>query len=138
MKTYTPNSSEAISRLIAMFLITDGNMDEREIESLEKLHVYEILGLSRKQFIQTLMDYCNDISDEAEGDGTIHLIDKARVDAVLEDITERKARILSCALALDVCKSDNTISEPEMALLRYMMEHWGITLKDIENEFVKP
>lgn len=138
MKTYAPNSPEAISRLIAMFLITDGNMDEREIESLEKLHVYEILGLSRKQFIQTLVDYCNDISDEAERDGTIHLIDKTRVDAVLEDITDRKARILSCALALDVCKSDNTISEPEMALLRYMLEHWSISLEDIENEFVKP
>lgn len=137
MKTYTPNSAEAISRLIAMLLVTDG-MDEGEIESLEKLHVYEILGIDRKQFIQILMDYCNDISDEAEGDGTIHLIDKERVDAVLEDITDRKQRILCCALALDICKADHAISTPEMALLRYMLEHWGISIEDIENEFIKP
>ncbi|KZE27342.1 hypothetical protein EV683_12813 [Crenobacter luteus] len=138
MKTYSPNSPEALARLLAMFMITDGNMDPREIESLENLHIYEILGLSRKQFIQILVDYCDDISDEADGDGTIHLIDKSRLDSLLDDITERKQRILAAALAIDVCKSDGTISEAEMALLRYMLDAWQITLDDIENEFVKP
>ncbi|AXK40339.1 TerB family tellurite resistance protein [Crenobacter cavernae] len=138
MKTYTPNSPETLARLLAMFMITDGNMDPREIESLENLHVYEILGLSRKRFMQILVDYCNDVSDEAEGDGTIHLIDKPRFDALLEDITERKQRILAAALAIDICKSDGAINEGEMALLRYMLDAWGISLDDIENEFVKP
>ena len=137
MKAYAPDSPEAISRLLAMFMITDGNMDPREIESLENLHVFEILGLSRKKFIEILVDYCNDLTDEAERDGTIHLLDKSRLDALLEDITDRKARILSCALALDMCKSHDSISEPEITLLRYMMDHWQITLEDIENEFVK-
>lgn len=138
MKAYTPDSPEAISRLLAMFMITDGSMDPREMESLENLHVYEILGLSRKQFIQILVDYCNDLTDEAEQDGTIHLIDRNRIDALLEDITDRKSRILSCALALDMCKAHDSISESEMTLLRYMMDHWEITLEDIELEFVKP
>jgi hypothetical protein len=112
-------------------------MDEREMESLENLHIYEILGLSRKKFIQILVDYCNDLSDEAESDGTIHLIDKSRIDSLLDDITDRKARILSCALALDLSKSHQDISDSEMTLLRYMMDHWQITLDDIEKEFVK-
>lgn len=126
-----------MSRLLAMLIVTDGNLDQHEIEALDALHVYEVLGLSRKDFMQVLVDYCNDISDEAEQDGTIHLIDLPRVDRLLEDVTDRNRRILVCALALDLSKADGTISESEMTLLRYMMAHWNITLDDLENEFIR-
>ncbi|CUA84596.1 hypothetical protein Ga0061063_2134 [Gulbenkiania indica] len=137
MRPYSPNSPEAMSRLLAMLIVTDGNLDQHEIEALDALHVYEVLGLSRKDFMQVLVDYCNDISDEAEQDGTIHLIDLPRVDRLLEDVTDRNRRILVCALALDLSKADGTISESEMTLLRYMMAHWNITLDDLENEFIR-
>ncbi|WP_200906458.1 TerB family tellurite resistance protein [Gulbenkiania mobilis] len=137
MRPYSPNSPEAMSRLLAMLIVTDGNLDQHEIEALDALHVYEVLGLSRKDFMQVLVDYCNDISDEAEQDGTIHLIDLPRVDRLLEDVTDRNRRILLCALALDLSKADGTISESEMTLLRYMMAHWNITLDDLENEFIR-
>ncbi|SMF11179.1 tellurite resistance TerB family protein [Pseudogulbenkiania subflava] len=138
MRPYPPNSAEAIARLLAMFLVTDGEMDHHEIEALEELNVYEVLDLGRKQFMDVLISYCDDISDEAdEQDGTIHLIDKQRIDNLLTDVTDRSRRILACALAIDVTKSDGQISDPEMALLRYMMDSWEITLEDIENEFVK-
>ena len=137
MRPYSPNSPEAMSRLLAMLIVTDGNLDQHEIEALDALHVYEVLGLSRKDFMQVLVDYCNDISDEAEQDGTIHLIDLPRVDRLLGDVTDRNRRILVCALALDLSKADGTISESEMTLLRYMMAHWNITLDDLENEFIR-
>ncbi|MDN0073592.1 hypothetical protein QU481_01625 [Crenobacter sp. SG2303] len=139
MKNYPPNSPEALARLLAMFMIADGNMDPREIESLDLLHVYDVLGISRKKFMQVLVDYCNDISDEADPEsGTIHLINRERIDTLLEDVTDRHKRILTCALAIDLCKSHEDISEQEMAILRYMMERWLISLDDLENEFVKP
>ncbi|WP_230370951.1 hypothetical protein [Paludibacterium denitrificans] len=50
MRQYLPNSAEAIARLLAMFVITDGNVDPREIDLLERLHVYDMLGIGRKQF----------------------------------------------------------------------------------------
>lgn len=137
MENYHINSSEAIARILAMFMITDGNMDPREIETLESLHVYEIIGLSRKAFIDVLVKYCDDLTDDADGEGTIHLLSAQRINEVLDIITDRKKKLLCCALALDICKSDTTISEPEMILLRHMMQHWRITLDDIENEFVR-
>lgn len=137
MKNYPSNSPEAIARILAMFMITDGNMDAHEIESMETLNVYEILGLSRKKFIEVVTKYCDDISDEAENDGTIHLLSRQRVNDVLDTITERNKQLLCCALALDICKSDSTISDPEMLLLRHMMQHWHISLDDLENEFIR-
>jgi hypothetical protein len=37
-----------------MFMISDGNMDPRELDLLEKVNVYDLIGLSRKQFAQVL------------------------------------------------------------------------------------
>jgi len=137
MKKYAPNSPEAIARILAMFMITDGNMDPREIETLESLHVYELAGLTRKDFISVLMEYCDDISDEAEEDGTIHLLSTERINAILDAVNDRNKRILCCALALDICKADKEISDSEMLLLRHMMGHWHITLDDLQTELSK-
>ncbi len=133
MRTYPANSPEAIARILAMVMITDGNMDARELDALEKLHTYDLIGIERRRFAQILSEYCDDISDEAdEDDGSIKLIDKARVDTLLDGITDQGKRILTCAITVDLCKSDGEISDPEMTLLRYMMQKWNITLEDIE------
>lgn len=137
MKNYPTNSPEALARILAMFMITDGEMEAREIESMESLNVYEIIGLTRKRFIEVLAKYCDDVSDEAENDGTIHLLSPQRVNEVLDLITDRSKRLLCCAIALDICKADSAISDPEMLLLRHMMQHWQLSLEDLENEFIR-
>ncbi|MCD5327437.1 TerB family tellurite resistance protein [Chromobacterium piscinae] len=137
MRNYSQNSPEAIARLLAVFMIADGNMDPRELELLEKLHVYHLINLPRKQFAQVLRDVCDDISDEASDDGSIKLLERERIDNLLSDVTDRRKRILTCVLAMDISKSDGTISDSEMALLSHMMKSWGISLEDLEREFAR-
>ncbi|RQO75925.1 hypothetical protein DBR44_07195 [Aquitalea sp. FJL05] len=137
MRPYPNNSPQAIARLLAMFMITDGNMDPRELDLLENVNVYDLIGLPRKQFAQVLVDYCDDISDEAEQDGTIHLLDTDRIEFMLAEVTDHNKRILTCVLAMDISKSDGTISDPEIVLLRHMMKEWNISLEDLERQFVR-
>ncbi len=137
MKNYAPNSPQAIARILCMFMMGDGVMDPRELDSLERLSLFSLLNLERKQFLTIFHDYCNDISDEAEPDGRIHLIDRARADLLLDEVSDPQKRLLTCAIALDLCKADDTISEPEMALLQYMMAKWHITLDTLEEEFIR-
>jgi len=66
MKKYPYNSPQAMARLLIMQMIGDGNFDPSEIDELEHLNVYEILDISRKDFIAVLQAYCNDLSDEAD------------------------------------------------------------------------
>jgi hypothetical protein len=40
-------------------------------------------------------------------------------------------------LAMDISKSDGTISDPEIVLLRHMMKEWNISLEDLERQFVR-
>lgn len=137
MKEYRPNSPEAMARLLSMFILSDGDAQDSELVRLDQLNLLDAIGISSKRFLEVFKEYCDDISDEADENGTIHLIDTARVDALLEDITERSKRILVCALALDLCKADAGIGEVEMALLRHMMQRWNLSLDAIEAEFVR-
>ncbi|WP_269532202.1 hypothetical protein [Chitinimonas sp. BJYL2] len=135
MKRYATNSPEAMSRLLVMLMMSDGNLDPREIDSLETLHMYEAIGISRQKFIEVLHTYCNDLSDEADEEGRIHLVDKQRIDDMLDSITEPKKQLLVATLALDMAKSDRTISEPELAIYKHMLERWHLTLDDIESAY---
>ena len=137
MKRYAPNSPQAIARILCMFMMGGGVMDPRELDSFDRLDLLSLLGLERKAFLALFHDYCNDISDEAEPDGSIHLVDRARADLVLDEVTDHQKRLLTCAIALDLCKADDTISEPEMALLQYMMAKWHITLDTLEEQFIR-
>lgn len=131
MKKYADNSPQAMARVLVMLMVSDGNMDPREIDELEHLDVYRMLDIERAQFIQILHDYCNDLTDEAEEDGRIHLIDRQRIDDVLDTVSDPKKRLLLATLALDLSKADEDISDPELAIFAHLLERWRLTLDDI-------
>ena len=135
MKEYKQNSPEAMARILAMLMVADGSMDDRELELLDKLNIYGILEIDRKKFIEVLHAYCNDLSDSADADGTVHLVDRARIDELLDCVDEPKKRLLLCAMALDMSKADAEFSELEMAIFTHMLDRWHLTLEDIQTAF---
>ncbi|WP_374349703.1 hypothetical protein [Chitinimonas sp.] len=137
MKRYAQNSPEAMARLLVMLMMSDGNMDVREIDSLETLHIYEALGISRTRFIEVLHAYCNDLSDEADDEGRIQLIDRSRIDLLLDDVTDPHKQLLVATLALDMAKADKSISEAELAIYSHLLERWHLTLADIEEAYAR-
>lgn len=135
MKKYPFNSPQAMARILIMQMIGDGNFDPAEIDELEHLNVYDVLGISRKDFIQVLQDYCNDLSDEADSEGKIHLIDKQRLDDLLETVDDPKKRAVVAALALDIAKADHDFSEVEMAVFAHILRRWHLTLNSLHAAF---
>ncbi|MGL4605834.1 MAG: hypothetical protein ACRCU9_16980 [Iodobacter sp.] len=135
MKKYAINSPEALARVLVMQMVCDGNFNPEELEELEHLHVYEVLGISRKGFIQVLHDYCNDISDEADEEGRISLINRERIDFVLDGVSDSKKRLQVAAMALDLSKSDKTINDAELAVFSHMLKQWRLTLDSLQSAF---
>ncbi|MDW5418694.1 MULTISPECIES: hypothetical protein [unclassified Iodobacter] len=135
MKKYANNSPEAMARILVMQMVCDGNFNPEELEELEHLHVYEAIGISRKGFIQVLHDYCNDISDEADEEGRISLINRERIDFILDNVSEPKKRLQVAAMALDLSKSDQVINDAELAVFSHMLSHWRITLDSLQSAF---
>ncbi len=135
MKKYPYNSPQAMARILIMQMIGDGNFDPSEIDELEHLNVYDVLDISRKDFILVLQSYCNDLSDEADEEGRIRLIDRQRVDDLLETVDDPKKRAIVAAVALDVAKSDHDFTDVEMAVFAHMLRRWNLTLEDLQSVF---
>lgn len=135
MKKYANNSPEAMARILVMQMLCDGNFNPEELEELEHLHVYEAIGISRKGFIQVLQDYCNDISNEADDEGRISLINRERIDRILDSVTDPKKCLQVAAMALDLSKSDQIINDAELAVFSHMLGHWHLTLDSLQSAF---
>lgn len=136
MKKYLDNSPEAMARVLIMQMIANANTSVEELDRLEQLDAYRILGIDRKHFIQVLDEYCNDISDEADdGDGHTSLITAERVNDALDCITEPKKQLLVAALSLDIFRADHELSEVEIVIFKHLLQHWHLSLDDLREAF---
>lgn len=136
MKRYPRNSPQAMARVLAMMMVTDGKLDPREIEILEQLNIYEIVGISRVGFMSVVHDYCSDLLAAGNTEGRIRLVDKARIDEVIGLVDDRRARVLACGIMLNIVNADDRISDTELAVLRYILDSWCLPLDSLERELM--
>ena len=60
MRSYPRNSPEAVARVIALLLISDGHVSRSELDALHGLHIEQDLGLPRGGFAKVLHGLCED------------------------------------------------------------------------------
>lgn len=138
MKRYPRNSPQAIARVLAMMMVTDGKLHPREIAVLDELRIYDIVGISRLGFMSVVHDYCSDLLAAGGASGRIRLVDKTRIDEVIGLVDDRRSRVLACGMLLNIVSADDQISDPELAVLRYILERWSLPLDALERELAAP
>ena len=131
MKTYSDNSPEAIARVLAMTMITDAKLDDRELDAMETLGIYTRLGLTKEEFAIVVADYCDELIEEGDIDGKINLMDHDRIEAILAPVTDPSRQVDVAAMALLIAKADGGIHDTELELLRTILDRWDLTLDDI-------
>jgi uncharacterized tellurite resistance protein B-like protein len=137
MRVYPRNSAEAISRILAMMMITDAKLDDREIEVLDRLRVFDIIGISRGGFSQVVQDYCSELLAGGAGGGKVRLIDKQRIDRIIEPVDDQVKRVQTCGIILNIVNADGNIHDTELAVLGYILERWGMNLEPLERELTR-
>jgi uncharacterized tellurite resistance protein B-like protein len=126
---YAVNSPEAVSRILAMMMITDARLDDRELDVLDKLRIYELVGISRERFSEVVRDYCQDLTRSGNGAGRIRLMDKARIDRIVDLVDDHETRLKTCRILLNIARADGTLHDAELTVLRYILERWRLTLE---------
>ena len=64
MRSYTPNSPEAMARIVCMCIMADSDIDASEFAELQPA-LYEAVGLNQTEFMRVLAHYLEDIVDDA-------------------------------------------------------------------------
>jgi hypothetical protein len=132
MKTYPADSPEAMARVLAMVMLADARLDDRELQALERLDLLRLIDLTREQFSQVVKDYCDDLLAAGDAGGKINLMDKARIDAIVDAVQDGRKRTDAASMALILMKADQQFHDAELALLRYTLGRWGLSLDELQ------
>jgi uncharacterized tellurite resistance protein B-like protein len=134
---YTVNSPESVSRILAMMMITDAKLDDRELDVLDKLRIYELVGISKERFSQVVQGYCQDLTRAGNSAGRIQLVDKARIDRIVDRVDDPGTRLKTCRMLLNIAGADGALHDAELAVFRYILERWGLTLESLHAQITQ-
>jgi hypothetical protein len=134
---YAVNSPEAVSRVLAMMMITDAKLDDRELDVLDKLHIFDLVGITRDRFLQVVQNYCQDLTRSGNSVGKIRLVDRTRIDRIVDCVDDPAVRLKTCRMLLNLASADGTLHDAELAVFRYILERWGLTLESLHAQVTK-
>ena len=128
---YAENSPEAILRVITLFVVSDGELHDAEMDTLERFGVLDTLGVDRDRFAMVFDGYCDDLIAHAGSARYVGLADPDWVDAVLAPITDETQRRYLAATLLMVARADGHFADAELTIVRRMLDRWGLSLDSL-------
>lgn len=131
MKTYPANSPEAMARILAMTMIADARLDDRELEIMDRLRLYDVLGIDKAEFSKVVKDYCDDLVAAGASDGRIDLMDRDRIHSVVDLVDDPAKRDDVASMVLNIVKADGDFHEAELTLFRYILSRWKLSFQEI-------
>jgi len=131
LTAYPVDSAPAMLRVIAMFVMCDGDAADLEIEPLENLGIFGMLDANAELFATVLDTYCDDLIAHAGASRRVALVDTAWVDAVLEPIQEPERRRLLTQILLVLARADGQFGDIELAVVRRVLGRWDIELDSL-------
>lgn len=125
MKQYAKNSPEAMARLVALMMVSDGEVDPREMSALDQMNAWPLLGLSRQGFLHVARDYCADLKVAADAQDGVSLLDEVATEAIVGSVDDPDKRRIVGQLMLAVLDADRRHAAEELIVYSSIMKSWG-------------
>lgn len=133
MRPYPKDSPEAAARIVALTLISDGQLKKAELAILESSNAHERLGLRSEQLRAVVHELCADLLEGARARGESDcLIDAALIDTLLTDVDAVELRRAVLRLCLQVIHADGHVHDGESIVLLALLDQWGLDLAELD------
>jgi len=119
-------ASNASARVLALMVAANGRVDSRELEALDELDAFKLLGVPRARFEALARDCLQEVGTGLEECSWLRARDLAYVDQVLEAVSDAKERLLICRLAAAAVTADGQVSSGERLLYDHVLARWHI------------
>lgn len=125
MHTYSANSPEAISRILALAMIVDGHLSPSELNAMHRSPYLEQVKVDDDTFDATLRELCEDLLDAAANRraGMVE-IDPVLLDGLLEEIRDPLLQIRLWRAMVDIVHADGHLDGRETTLVRRAARAW--------------
>lgn len=134
-RRYPRNSSHAAARIVALALISNGEVKASEVAALEAMQAHEQLGLTQQEWHDVVHELCADLLASAT-QSTDCLIDARMIEKLLADVDDVTLQRLVLRLCTAVINADGQIDVGESIILLAAIDHWG--LEPDEQELLEP
>lgn len=132
MRSYLRNSPEAAARIVALVLVSDGNVCRSEVEVLQHLRVEQELGLAPGTFAQVMRDLCEDLLMGAYGSGSMMCsVDDVTLASLLAEVVETGLQSKVLRLARAAAEADRHLAEAEAWVVEAACRQWNRSDADL-------
>lgn len=128
-RPYARNSPHAAGRLVALALISNGEIKGSEWATLRELEIQAQLGLTGQQWHDIVDGLCEDLLASAPG-GTSCTIDRTMMGRWFDEVDDRALQTRVVQLSAELILADGRIDRGESALLHMAIERWGFSLEN--------
>lgn len=126
-----PNSPQALARVLAMVLVADNSIDDRELEVLDRLDAWSRLGLPRGAFLAVAEAEDARLHGRFTDKPWLSLDDSRVIDEALAAVEDPSARLLVCRLAAGVVTADGCVREAERLVYDHLLMRWRIDRQQV-------
>lgn len=125
MRTYPRNSPEAVARIIALLLVSDGHVSRSELEALHGLHMEQELGLPQGDFAQVLHGLCEDLWMGAHEQRVLTAsIGGPTLALLLAEVDDPVLRRKALEFAEAAATADHHLAPAEWLLMNAVRQQW--------------
>lgn len=123
MRSYGTDSREAVGRLLALTMITDGDMARCEAVEMADTDAYRRLGLTDVEFSELLDQLCSDLLANAQE--TEVRLGMGMIDRLLLEVADPALREDVLHAMHRIAEADGRIHEAESILLERATAKWS-------------
>ncbi|WP_229458883.1 TerB family tellurite resistance protein [Massilia glaciei] len=123
MRAYEIDSPHAAGRILALMMVSDGNLAQSELAAMNRSGILNYVDLDDGAFQQLLQDLCQDLLTSATH-GFVQ-IDNAMVDHLLQEIAHPDMRRQLLKAMWQIADADGWLADGEAVLLTRASAVWG-------------
>jgi len=123
MRSYPSDSPQAVSRLLALTVISDGGGSPSEIAATYRLSILDYAGIEEDVFDQVIRELTADLPTTSDG---LVKVETSMIDQCLGEIVRPELRLRLWKAMWQLTYADDHFAHAEVALLLRATETWGI------------
>ena len=128
MRSYSLNSPEAASRIVALVLISDGHVCRTEVDALQQLQLEHEFGMAPGSFAKVVHTLCEDLLMGAYGGGLMMCsVDEAILVSFLAEVDEPGLQAKVLRMATAAAEADKHLADAEALVMAAARKHWRIS-----------
>jgi len=132
------NSPEAVAQVLAALLTEDGLLSAQEMDFMDRLGVYGIVGVTRETLMRAVAGQVAGRNPSGRAQLESEPTRAARLDAALDAIDNRDQQLVVCAVLLYLAEADRGICDEERSLVRHVFTRWNVSAAELERELNVP